>query len=176
MFWKKYKGYEVETSDIDCLPDEASATFDDGYYTYKVFLLKKSFEKFRRTTNKDYLDSRSGLFVALSYENGRIFDVGLKFFLPRKEKQMVLSSQWTPEEWSWFINQKKNRETLQEQFDNIKKSLKQTELKMNNDLKKIAEQRLLNIKEEIKEIDTTVEQFYEKTNVANLEKLLFKNV
>lgn len=92
MFWKKYKGYEVKTSDIECSPHHASATFEDDGYTYKVFLLTKVFEKFRRTANKDYLNSRSGLFVVLSYENGKLFDVGYKFFLPRKEKQIVLSS------------------------------------------------------------------------------------
>lgn len=176
MFWKKYKGYEVKTSDIACSPHHASVSFKDEEYTYKVFLLTKSFEKFRRTTNKDYLNSRSGLFVVLSYENGKLFDVEHKFFLPRKEKQIVLSAQWHTEEWVWFINRKKNRELLLEQFENIKKSLKKSEVKLNKDLKALAEQKLLNIEEEIEELDTTVEKFYEQANSANLEKLLFKNV
>ena len=65
---------------------------------------------------------------------------------------------------------------LQEQFDNIKKSLKKSELKLNKDLKALAEQKLLDIEKEVNALDTTVEKFYERANSANLEKLLFKNV
>lgn len=49
-------------------------------------------------------------------------------------------------------------------------------MRLNGDLKKIAKQKLLDIEKEINILDTTVEEFYQRANSANLEKLLFKDV
>lgn len=49
-------------------------------------------------------------------------------------------------------------------------------MRLNSDLKKIAKQKLLDIEKEINILDATVEEFYERANSTNLEKLLFKNV